>query len=103
MPFNMYFSLLFLEIVKYTLKLKWVDFCNQLHECWIFFFHLVLLNKKHTLLIRAQWQFNAIIPLATSLLLLKKKKKGSKAVLTCKLVWKYKTSSINCEQIVVNS
>ena len=33
MPFNMYFSLLFLEIVKYTFELKWVNFCNQLHEC----------------------------------------------------------------------
>ena len=77
-----------------------------------FFFHLVLLNKKHTLLVRAQWKFNAIILLAASLLLLKKerkkKKTGSKAVsktylLTCKLVCKYKTSSISCEQIVVNS
>ena len=45
---GLYFSLLFLEIVKYTFELKWVNFCNQLHECWIFFFHLVLLNKKHS-------------------------------------------------------
>lgn len=79
----------------------------------IFFFHLVLLYKKHTLLlVRAQWKFNAIILLATSLLLLKneiKKEQEAKQqisktyLLTCKLVCKYKISSINCGQIVVNS
>lgn len=77
-----------------------------------FFFHLVLLYKKHTLLVRAQWKFNAIILLATSLLLLKKERKKEQEakqqisktyLLTCKLVCKYKISSINCGQIVVNS
>ena len=48
MPFNMYFSLLFLEIVKYTLKLKCVDVCNQLHECWIFFFFPFSVIKQKT-------------------------------------------------------
>lgn len=78
MPFNIYFPSMFLETVKCTLKLKQVNFCNQLCEYGIFF-HLGLSYKKHTLPVKTQWKFNAIIFLETSLILFKKKK-GSKAI-----------------------